>query len=88
VTLAVRGDRVLVEPIDQSDQESDAGIVLIDAYRPPDVMGTVVACGAVREVQVGDVVLFPPSAGQVMTYEGRRYLVLVEDELIAVLEAA
>ena len=87
MTLTVRGDRVLVETVDQSTTEHASGIVSIEAYRP-DVMGTIVACGDVRDVQVGDVVLFPPSAGQVLEYDGQRYLVLAEDELIAVLEAA
>ena len=67
--------------------ERESGIVTIEAYAP-DVIGTVVACGGVTEVSIGDVVLFPPSAGTVMEHEGRRYLVLHEEELIAVVEAA
>jgi co-chaperonin GroES (HSP10) len=83
--LGVRGNRVLVKPEDQSVTERDSGIVTIEHYAP-EVIGTIVACGDVVDVKVDDVVLFPPSAGQVVEHENERYLVLTEDELIAVLE--
>jgi co-chaperonin GroES (HSP10) len=49
-------------------------------------MGTIVACGDVQAVKLEDVVLFAPEAGQEVEYQDQRYLVLTEDELIAVLE--
>lgn len=76
---------MLVEPEDQSVTEHASGLVVIDDYAPS-VMGTIVACGDVQDVKIDQVVLFPPEAGQEMEYEGQRYLVLTEDELIAVLE--
>ena len=62
-----------------------SGLVGIESYAPS-VMGTVVACGDVQAVKLDDVVLFAPEAGQEVEYQDRQYLVLTEDELIAVLE--
>jgi co-chaperonin GroES (HSP10) len=38
------------------------------------------------DVQVGDCVVFPPSAGSPFTHDGINYVILREDELLAVLE--
>ena len=83
MSLMIRGDRVIVKAAEQPTMQN--GLHLPDSYAP-DVMGTVIAAGSVRDVQVDDVVIFPPSAGQVLEYESARYLVLHEDELIAVVE--
>lgn len=83
--LTVRGPRVLVEAEDQSITERDSGIVTVEQYLP-EVTGVIVAAGDVRDVAVGDAVIFPPSAGQVVEWDGRRYLALREDELLAVVE--
>lgn len=76
---------MLVATEDQSVTEFASGIIGIEDYAPS-VMGTVVACGDVRDVKLDQVVLFPPEAGQELEYEGQRYLVLDENELIAVWE--
>jgi len=83
--ITVRGNRVLVQPEDQSVTEHGSGIVMIEDHAPS-VMGTIVACGDVQDVVLGNVVLFPPEAGQELEYQDQRYLMLREDELIAVLE--
>lgn len=83
--ITVRGNRVLVAPEDQSVTEHASGVVIVEDHAPS-VMGTIVAVGDVREVAVGNVVLFPPEAGHELEYQAQRYLVFSEDELIAVLE--
>lgn len=83
MSLTVRGKRVLVRTEDQSVTERPSGLVLVEAYAP-DVVGTVVACGDVQDVALGDVVLFPADAGLPLEYDGLSYLVLAEEELIAV----
>jgi len=83
VNLTVRGKRVLVVTEDQSITERPSGLVLVEAYAP-DVVGTVVAVGDVQDVGLGDVVLFPADAGLPLEYDGLSYLVLAEDELLAV----
>ena len=85
MSLTVRGDRVLVVPESQEVYEQPSGLVTVESYAP-EVLGTVVACGDVRDVRVGDVVLFPPSAGQHLEYDETRYLVLHESEVLATWE--
>lgn len=85
VELAVRGDRVIVKTHDQTEITRPSGLIAVSAYSP-DVIGVVVAMGdgICEDIRVGDVVLFTPTSGQVMEYEGDRYLVLHEDELLAI----
>ena len=84
MNLAVRGNRVLVQAVDQTET-TESGLVVLHDYAP-DVMGTIIATGDVWDVRVGDTVIFPPSAGQAVDYGDRRYLSLTEDELLAVVE--
>ena len=84
VELAVRGPRVLVRTEDQTETVRESGIIAVKAHAP-DVIGTVIAIGErVTEVKPGDVVLFTPEAGQVMDFAGEKYLVLTDDEILAV----
>lgn len=85
MNLSVTGSRVLIAPIAQHEHQTAAQIHTIDNFAP-DVMGTVVAIGDVRDVQVDDVVIFSPDAGQRLTYDGVPYLILDADELLGVWE--
>lgn len=83
LALQVRGQRVLIRAEDQKETQTESGLIAV-SHHAPDVIGTVIAVGGdVLDVNPGDVVLFPPEAGQVMEYGGERYLVLVEDEILA-----
>ena len=82
--LGVRGDRVIVKP--ETPKEYQQGSIVVLDQDAPDVMGVVIACGDVMDVAVDDIVIFPPSAGQVLEYAGERYLVLRESELLGVFE--
>ena len=86
------GARVLVTPL-RPPIVTDSGIELIE-QRVPETMGRVVACGAVlpplppSAVTPGDVVLFSWQAGQELLLEGERYIMLHQDDLLAVVEDA
>ena len=83
LSLHVRGPRVLIRAEDQKETVTESGLI-VQPYHAPDCIGTVMAIGDdVMDVHEGDVVLFPPEAGQVMEFGGERYLVLVEDEILA-----
>lgn len=83
LSLQVRGPRVLIRAEDQTETTTESGLIAVKAYAP-DVIGTVIAVGGdVMDVNPGDVVLFTPASGQVMEYDGQRFLILVEDEIIA-----
>jgi co-chaperonin GroES (HSP10) len=81
--LSVRGSRVLVRTEDQTEHVNKSGVIVVESYAPS-VIGTVVAKGNVKEVKLGDVVLFSPQAGREMDWNGTKYLVLDEDEILLV----
>lgn len=83
VHLSVRGSRVLVKAEDQKEHTNPSGVIIVESYAP-EVIGTVISCGDCTEVNPGDVVLFAPQAGREMEFRGARYLVLDEDEILAV----
>jgi co-chaperonin GroES (HSP10) len=88
--LTPLGARVLVEPL-QPPTITESGIELIE-QRVPDTMGRVIALGAVlpplppAAVAVGDVVIFSWQAGQELILAGERYIMLHQDDLLAVVE--
>lgn len=85
MTLQVIGDRVIVQTEDQSVTERPSGIVTVESYAP-NVVGTVIACAEGHDITPGDVVIFPPSAGQPLEWNAEPYLVLGADEILAVYE--
>lgn len=87
VAIEMIGTRVLVRPEDQTEHTNKSGVIIVEAYAP-EVIGTVIACGEVTEVNPGDVVLFAPEAGREMEWGGQTYLVLDEDEILAVWDEA
>ena len=86
VELTVRGPKVLVQVDAPTETVTPSGIIAVESHNPG-VIGTVVAAGTVREVKAGDIVLFPPEAGQPLDWQAHTYLVLDEDELIAIWDA-
>ena len=88
-------DRIVVKRLEE-DQVSPGGIVIPDAAKEKPVKGEVVAIGngkpldngEVRplEVKVGDKVLFGKYSGNEIKLDDTDYLVLREDDVIAVLE--
>ena len=82
VELRMTGSRVLVRTEDQTEHKNHSGVIVVESYAP-EVIGTVISCGDVHEVEPGDVVLFAPQSGSVMELCGSRYLVLHEDEILA-----
>jgi co-chaperonin GroES (HSP10) len=87
VSIEMIGTRVLVRPEDQHEHTQQSGVIIVESYAP-EVIGTVIACGEVTEVNPGDVVLFTPEAGREMEWGGQKYLVLDEDEILAVWDEA
>ena len=89
-------DRLVVKRWEE-DQVSPGGIVIPDAAKEKPVKGEVVAVGNGKpldngdvrklEVKVGDKVLFGKYAGNEIKLDGTDYLVLREDDVIAVLES-
>lgn len=85
MNLTVIGDRVLVKTEPQQVSQTASGVFTVEDYAP-EVLGTVVACAEGLDVHPDDVVIFAPSAGQLLDHDGARYLVLQHDEILAVVE--
>lgn len=79
-------DRLLVKR-EEVEQQTASGILISGAAKESHDIGSVVVLGSkVSLVTVGERVLFGKFAGQSVKYEGQDFLILREDEVIAVLE--
>ncbi len=90
------GDRVLIQIL-EAENKTKGGIVLPDTAKEKPQEGKVIAVGKGRtledgtvkplEVKVGDKVLFSKYSGtEVTTKEGEEYLVVKEDDILAIIE--
>ena len=87
-------DRVIIERMEE-DVKSPGGILIPDTAKEKPVYGTVVAVGPGKrcdktgaqcalEVKVGDRVLYGKYAGSEIKCQGKEYLVMREDDIIAI----
>ena len=88
------GDRVLVKRL-EAEEKTKGGIVLPDTAKEKPQKGEIVAVGKGRilesgkveplEVKKGDKVLFGKYAGNEITYKEEEYLILKEEDILAIL---
>ena len=88
------GDRVLVKRIEEKEQIK-GGIVIPDSAKEKPQEAEVVALGSGKrddkgekiafEVKVGDRVLISKYGGTEVSYEGTKYVLMREDDLLAIL---
>ena len=89
------GDRVLVKRL-EAEEKTKGGIVLPDTAKEKPQKGEVVAVGKGRvlesgkveplEVKKGDKVLFGKYAGNEVSYKEEEYLILKEEDILAILK--
>lgn len=87
------GDRVVIELVEQ-EEKTASGIVLPDSAKEKPQEGKVVAVGSGRvtdngekvalEVSEGDRIVFSKFAGTEVKYDGTEYLILRENDILAV----
>jgi chaperonin GroES len=87
-------DRVIIKRMEE-ERTTAGGIVIPDSATEKPSKGEVMAVGAGKvldsgevralELKVGDQVLFGQYAGTTVKYEGEEYLVMREEDVIAVL---
>ncbi len=88
------GDRVVIELV-ESEEKTASGIVLPGSAQEKPQEGKVVAVGTGRvlengervalEVSVGDRIIFSKYSGTEVKYGGTEYLVLREDDILAII---
>jgi len=88
------GDRIVIELV-ESEEKTASGIVLPDSAKEKPQEGKVVAVGTGRvlengervalEVAVGDRIIFSKYAGTEVKYQGTEYLLLRENDILAVI---
>lgn len=93
--IDVLSNRVLIERI-EADSETPGGIILPDASKEIPQMGKVIRVGPGKlldngvyrkmPVQKFDMVLFTSYAGAEVKVNGKEYLVLREDDIIAIVK--
>ena len=85
-SLKPLADRVIVERTPPPETTS-GGIVLPDTAKDKPREGTVIAAGPGRplEVHQGDRILFSSYAGNEVNVDGKDYLIVKEEEILAIL---
>ena len=82
-------DRVLIEP-KEAETKTAAGIYIPDTAKEKPQQGTVVAAGPGKkdepmEVKVGDQVIYGKQAGTEVNFEDKKYLIVKQSDILAVL---
>jgi chaperonin GroES len=87
------GDRIVIELV-ESEEKTASGIVLPDSAKEKPQEGRVVAVGTGRvlengervalEVSEGDRIIFSKYSGTEVKFEGNEYLILRENDILAV----
>ena len=88
-------DRIIVQRIEEGEQKV-GGIIIPDTAKEKPQQGKVVAAGSGKskddgkrvplDVKAGDLILFGKYSGQEIKLEGEEFLIMREDEVLAVIE--
>ncbi len=90
--MAIRplGDRVLIQPT-AAEEVTASGIYIPDAAKEKPLKGTVVAVGNGTKdeemiLKAGDVVLYGKYAGTELQYEGEKYLMMRQSDVLGIID--
>ena len=89
-------DRILVERLGEDESKSSGGIIIPDSAKEKPQQGKVVAVGngkkkddgtvVALDVKAGDRILFGKYSGNDVKVDDNEYLIMREDEVLAVIE--
>lgn len=86
INIEPLGARVLVLPL-EGESQTPGGVLLPETAKEKPQQGTVEAIGDPEEMEtdlkVGDRVLFPKYTGTEIKFEGKTYLLMNEDDVLA-----
>ena len=82
-------DRVLIEPA-PAETKTVGGIIIPDTAKEKPLQGTIVAvCKGTKDEEMvlkeGDTVLYGKYAGTELEFEGKKYLIMRQSDVVAVL---
>jgi chaperonin GroES len=90
-------DRIIVQRLEEGEQKV-GGIIIPDTAKEKPQQGKVIAAGngkvkddgkrVTLDVKPGDTILFGKYSGQEIKLDGQDYLIMREDEVLAVIEGA
>jgi chaperonin GroES len=88
-------DRIIIQRIEETEQKI-GGIIIPDTAKEKPQQGKVIAAGAGKvkddgkrvalDVKSGDLILFGKYSGQEIKLDGEEYLIMREDEVLAVID--
>ena len=88
-------DRIIVQRLEEGEQKV-GGIIIPDSAKEKPQQGKVIAAGAGKvkddgkrtalDVKAGDLILFGKYSGQEIKLDGEEYLIMREDEVLAIIE--
>jgi chaperonin GroES len=88
-------DRIIVQRIEEGEQKV-GGIIIPDSAKEKPQQGKVFAVGNGKvtddgtriplDVKAGDTILFGKYSGQEIKHDGEEYLIMKEDEVLAIVE--
>ncbi len=95
VNIKPLADRVVVRPLDETEEQTRGGIIVPDTAKEKPQQGEVVAVGPGRvsddgnrvemELSTGDKVLYGKYSGTEVSVGGEDYLILRETDVLAVI---
>ena len=90
-------DRIIVQRLEEGEQKI-GGIIIPDSAKEKPQQGKVIAAGNGKvkddgkriplDVKAGDLILFGKYSGQEIKLDGEEYLIMREDEVLAVIEGS
>ena len=90
-------DRLIIQRLEEGEQKV-GGIIIPDTAKEKPQQGKVIAAGNGKakddgkrmplDVQAGDLILFGKYSGQEIKLDGEEYLIMREDEVLAVIDDA
>ena len=89
MTIKPLADRVLIEPA-PAETKTVGGIIIPDTAKEKPLQGTIVAVGQGTKdeemiLKEGDVVLYGKYAGTELELKGKKYLVMRQSDVVAIL---
>jgi chaperonin GroES len=88
-------DRVIIQRLEEGEQKV-GGIIIPDSAKEKPQQGKVIAAGSGKtkddgkriplDVTAGDTILFGKYSGQEIKLDGKDYLIMKEDEVLAIIE--